>query len=103
MRVYHNKGGSIYPGVDQADRSRRWRAWQDQAIAHIREIIGKAKKRLDDYIGRIPSDRVEFTVGRDLRLNPAGWRTAELFRLSVRRGRRQAGRQDPVVAALLAA
>ncbi len=27
-------------------------------------------KRFDDYFGRIPSDRIEFTVGRDLLLEP---------------------------------
>jgi transglutaminase-like putative cysteine protease len=27
-------------------------------------------KRFDDYFGKIPSDRVEFTVGRDLTLTP---------------------------------
>jgi transglutaminase-like putative cysteine protease len=33
----------------------------------------EAKKsgRVDDYFGAIPSDRVEFTIGRDLRLEPA--------------------------------
>ena len=49
----------------------------------------KHPEKRDYFFGSHDVNRVQFSMGRDLRLNPAaGWQAAELFCLSLRGGRR---------------
>ena len=48
----------------------------------------KHQEKRDYFFGSHDVNRVQFSMGRDLRLNPtAGWQAAELFRLSLRGSR----------------